>query len=123
MAGVLIVTVLATVALLGVVLYIIREEAARRREIDQVLHDEGMPTLEYSVPTGQDPAVILAALERAGYIATVDPGITHEVVLVACPDGVARERDRVRALIESASITAPEDGVPQRLEVRFRDEG
>lgn len=122
MLGVLIATVVAVVALLGIIVYVLREQASRHARVDRALHDEGTPTLEYLVPTGQDPVVVLAALERAGYAATVDPRHAHQHVLVACPEGVEHQREEVRAVIESASVTAPEDGVPMSVDVRFTDE-
>jgi hypothetical protein len=122
MAGALIVALVAAAALVWIVLYVVRQQAAEREQIDKRLHDENTPTLEYDVPTGQDPAVLLAALERAGYIASTDSRPTHHVVMVLCPDGVERERGNVRSVIESASVTSREDGVPLQVEVRFRDE-
>jgi hypothetical protein len=122
MLGVLIATVLVIVALAGIVLYVIREQVAHREKVDRELHDEQTPTLEYLVPTGQDPVVFLVALERAGYTATVDPHHARQVVLIACPDGVDRQREHVRSVIESASVVTPEGGVPPEPEVRFRDE-
>ena len=117
-----IVILLALVALAAIVLYVVRQEMRQRERVDTKLHDDRVPTLEYDVPAGQDPTVILAALERAGYTATVDPGGPHQLVLVECPAGVDRERARVRSVIESASVTTPEDGVPLQVDVRFRDE-
>jgi len=122
MAGVLIATVLAVGALVWIVVYVVRQESIRRARIDEELHDARMPTLEYEVPTGQDPAVILAALEREGYTATVDPAHVHQLMLIACPFGVDRERARVRAVIEAATVSAMADGVPTQVEVRFCDE-
>lgn len=115
-----IVILVALAALGALLLYVLREQSIERDRIDKQLHDAHTAKLEYSVPTGQDPVVILAALEHAGYTASVDPHHAHQVVLVACPHGVESERTRVRSLIASASVTTPEDGVP--LEVRFRDE-
>jgi hypothetical protein len=117
-----IVMVLAILVLAFVVLYVVREQVKRRERVDKTLEDERTPTLEYVVPTGQDPSVILTALDRAGYTATVDPFGAHQVVSVACPAGLDRERAHVRALIESANVTAPDDGIPLDTPVRFRDE-
>lgn len=103
------------VSLLGlgaVASYLLREQSLARENVEHELHDPHTPTLEYSVPTGQDPAVILAALERAGFTAGVDPHGAHQVVMVKCPDGPEQVRSEVRALI----------GASQGGEVRFRDE-
>jgi hypothetical protein len=114
------VILIAMVALGALVLYVLREQSLDRDRIDRELHDERTPTLEYTVPTGQDPVPILAALERAGYTASVDPHHTHQHLLIGCPEGLEHERDRVRSLIRSATVTAPQDSTP--VEVRFRDE-
>jgi hypothetical protein len=117
-----IVILVALVALGALALYLLKEQSIERERIDKELHDERTPTLEYIVPTGQDPVGIMAALERAGYTASVDPHHTHQHVLIACPGGIDRQRAQVRSLIASAGVTTPEDGVPVRVVVRFRDE-
>jgi hypothetical protein len=122
MAGVLVATLVAVIALVWIMLYALRQHVSRRERIDEELHQDATPTLEYDVPTGQDPTVIVAALDRAGYTATSDPHHSHQLVLVACPAGLDRERAHVRAVIESASVTTPQDGVPLQADVRFRDE-
>lgn len=122
MAGVLVATLLAIVALVWIVVYVVREEASKRQHVDHELNDERVPTLEYAVPTGQDPAAILAALEGEGYTATVDPHPTEQVVLIACPAGLDRQRAQVRSIIASADTTIQEDGGPVGVDVRFRDE-
>jgi hypothetical protein len=107
------VLLVAIVALGALVLYVLRDQSIARERIEHELHDAHTATLEYSVPTGQDPVPILAVLERAGYTAGVDSRGAHQVVLVKCPDGPDRDRTKVRAVIESAHVGA----------VRFRDEG
>lgn len=114
--------VLVLLVLAGAGMYVLRQHVRERQRVDEVLEDDRTPTLEYAVPTGQDPAVLLAALHRADYTATVDPSGGHQVVLVACPAGVEAERERVRSVIESANVTAPDDGVPLDVVVRFLDE-
>ena len=100
------------IAVGSLVLYILRDQSIAREKIGVELHDSRTPTLEYSVPTGQDPVPILAVLERAGYVAGVDSHGAHQVVMVKCPEGPEHERTNVRTLIESAHVGA----------VRFRDE-
>ena len=118
--------VVAAILALGLItLYVLREQKGflrRHEEVDEELHSDRTPTLAYEVPVGQDPAVILAALGRAGYTATSDSTHPRQTVLIACPGGIEGERRRVRAVIESASVTTPDDGVPIRVDVRFRDE-
>lgn len=112
-----IVGLIALVVLGTLLLRALREQSIRRERIEHDLHDVHTPTLEYSVPTGQDPAPVLAALEQAGYTAGIDPHGVHQVVLVRCPDGPDAARAKVRSVIESAHT-----GVPTRTEVRFSDE-
>jgi hypothetical protein len=107
------VLLVSIVALGALVLYVLRDQSIARERIEAELHDTRTPTLEYSVPTGQDPAAILAVLERAGYTAGVDSHGAHQVVMVKCPDGPDGDRTKVRTLIESAHVGA----------VRFADEG
>ena len=100
------------VALGALVLWVLRDQSIEREQVGRQLHDPGTPTLEYEVPTGQDPVDILAALELAGFTASVDPHHTHQHVLVGCPDGVDRQRPLVRSVIGSTGLSA----------VRFVDE-
>jgi hypothetical protein len=98
-----------------------RWTAAHRREAD-ALAAPASSTLDYRVPAGQDPAVVLSALVSEGYDATTDPQDTM-LVHVSCPPGPDRERARVRATIEAAGQTAIDTGVPfEPAEVRFVDE-
>jgi hypothetical protein len=112
-----IVLLLSLVAIGGGVLYLLRDQSLDRERVEAELHDPRTATLEYSVPTGQDPVAILAALERAGFTAGVDPHHAHQVVLVKCPEGREHARGTVRELIGSSLQAAP-----HRVEVHFRDE-
>lgn len=107
-----VVFLVVAIALGALALYVLRDQSIERERIGEELHDAGTPTLEYSVPTGQDPVPILAVLERAGYTAGVDSHGAHQVVMVKCPDGPDRARTNVRTAIESAHVGL----------VRFRDE-
>jgi hypothetical protein len=100
------------VALGGLVLWVLRDQSIEREQIGKHLLDPSTPTLEYAVPTGHDPVDILAALELAGFTASVDSHHTHQHVLVGCPDGVDRQRAVVRSVIGSTGSTV----------VRFVDE-
>ena len=122
MAGVLVAVLLAIAALVWVVVYVVRAETTKRKQVDHELHEERTPTLAYAVPTGQDPAVILAALESEGYTATVDPHHTQQVVLIACPAGLDRDRAQVRSIIASADATTLDDGARVDVDVQFLDE-
>jgi heme/copper-type cytochrome/quinol oxidase subunit 2 len=122
MVGFAILVVLVAGLVLGAVAYVLREHSAKRERVDEELHETRTPTLEYVVPTGLDPAVILAALHREGYTATVDSQAAHQVVLVECPLGLEAQRDAVRAAIESADTSSSDHEVPVPTNVRFRDE-
>lgn len=114
----------AILALALITLYVLRQQTGfwrRHERVDAELHSDRVPTLAYEVPVGQDPAEILAALHQAGYAATSDATSPHQTVLIGCPGGIEGERAQVRSLIESASVTAPDDGA-QPAHVRFRDE-
>jgi hypothetical protein len=122
MLGFVIVLVVAILALALIVLYVVRQQVQHNQHAERIVEDNRTPALQYVVPTGQDPAVILAELERGGYTATVDPSGAAQVVSIACPAGVERERARVRSLISAADVTTPNEGVPVDVDVRFRDE-
>jgi len=112
----------ALVAIVALVMHLLKDESLARERVEHDLHDAGTPTLEYTLPTGEDPVVVVAALERAGYTVGVDSHGAHQVVMVKCPDGVDRSRTKVRAVIESAGRPTPPADVPMRTGVRFSDE-
>jgi hypothetical protein len=112
----------ALVVVAAVVVTFVKNESLTRERIEAELHDPRTPTLEYVVPTGEDPAVVIAALERAGYTAGVDSRGTHQIVLVKCPDGTEPSRTVVRSVIATAGTTTPRREVPAPRDVRFRDE-
>jgi hypothetical protein len=112
----------ALVAIGALVLWILREQSLNRERVEAELHLPDTPTLEYVVPTGEDPVVVLAALERAGYTAGVDSHGAQQVVLIKVPDGVERSRAKVRAVIEYAGAPAPTTDWRTHSDVRFRDE-
>lgn len=118
--------VLAAIIVLGlIVLYVVREQTGffrQRSETRRELESDRTPTLEYDVPTGQDPTVIMAALEQAGFTSTVDPQHAHQRMLIAYTGDREAARTRIRPVIESASVTTPDDGAPVPTVVRFRDE-
>jgi hypothetical protein len=92
--------------------------AARRKD---VVDDPHVETLRYVVPPGQDPAALVAALERAGYTATAEPSPEGHELEVACTEGRDRHRARVRSVIEQAGRDQHDNPV-EVPDVRFRDE-
>jgi hypothetical protein len=117
-----IVGLVALVAVVAWAMSLLKKESLGRERVEADLHAPGTPTLEYVVPTGEDPAIVLAALDRAGYTAGVDSHGPHQLVLVKCPDGVDASRAQVRSVIESAGVTTPKVEVRAHPAVQFRDE-
>ena len=116
--------ILAAVVVVGAILVggLMRSWSARQHEVNEQISGPGETTLEYRVPTGQDPAAVLTALSQDGYVATTDPGDT-QVVHVACPAGADRARAGVRSVIGSVHTTGIDSGAPfDAGRVRFRDE-
>jgi hypothetical protein len=99
--------------------------ALRRWTLDEArtearLHEPGAHTVIYDVPPGQDPAVLLGALSRAGYIAVSDTERGVERVLVDCPH--EQDRDKVRDIIEHVHRTSFEGAEIDVAHVSFEDE-
>jgi hypothetical protein len=89
-----------------------REDRAKRPDVE---------TLRYHVPTGQDPAAVIAALHEEGFEAVEDHDAGFGQVLIPCLDGKDRERARARAVIGQAPLNL--DGDPcDAPPVRFADE-
>jgi hypothetical protein len=85
------------------------------------------PTLRYQVPSGQDPAAVVAALRAAGYDASPDsePGPSSPIVIVGGKQGATPDREAVRATLVEASGTHmnPEESAEvERGPVLFEDE-
>jgi hypothetical protein len=119
--------VLAALIVIGVVVvYVLRNQTGfvqRRVQVDEELESDTTPTLAYDVPTGEDPTVILAALELAGYTATVEPRHPFQRVLIAYVGDRDAARERIRPVIESAGVSTAHDHAPVHTRtVRFTDE-
>jgi hypothetical protein len=113
----LILAVLLVVAVIGT-----RGWMARRLAAADDLARPEAPTLDYVVPAGQDPVVVITALTSEGYAATADPADVH-LIHISCPSGEDRERARARATIEAVHTTAIDSGVAfDPGPVRFVDE-
>jgi hypothetical protein len=95
--------------------------AQHTRRADELARPDSS-TLDYVVPTGQDPVVVLNVLSAQGFEATTDPGDTH-FLHISCPAGPERDRAQVRAIIETADRTSIDSGAPvDPGAVRFVDE-
>lgn len=126
MGAVLVPVILVIIAIVLGVLAMKRFTRAEVRRSDR-LQNADRPTLRYQVPPGQDPAVVITALRRAGYNASPDsePGPSSPVVIVGAPDGGEPDREAVRAtltLANGTNIVPEESGDAERGRVLFEDE-
>jgi hypothetical protein len=79
-------------------------------------------SLRYHVPVGQDPAAVITTLRQAGYEVTRDQAPTRiQDVVIACPEGVDIERERVRSVIARAPIDLGGAPAPAH-QIVFEDE-
>ncbi len=113
----LIVGVLVAVLALALVL--------RRLTLDEVavedrLHEPARHSLSYVVPTGQDPAVLMAALSHHGIAAVSDMSGGTERLLVECRD--EQQRRQVRAIIEDVHSSGIDGSEMSVAHVSFEDE-
>lgn len=113
--------IIVIAALIGLVLALgLRRLVFDLEETDRKLHQPDARIVAYAVPEGQDPAVLTAALEQAGYLAATEEqwGRTH--LLVACPE--EPDRSVIRSVIEGVHTTSF-DGVAVDVgHVHFDDE-
>lgn len=95
--------------------------SSRRGEVDR-LADPSVPTLEYEVPEGQDPAAVVNALKHDGLNAIGELRHGRQLVLIDAAEGPEKVRPRARAAIaERALLNTQGDPSPVH-EVRFLDE-
>jgi len=108
------------------VAFLLSMRSQLRRQESKKAAVAGMPgtqTLIYEVPPGQDPLVVLSALERAGFTAVSDVNSGPPKVVISCPEDRDRVRAEVRTIIEGADTTSIEHGAPvDTRKVRFEDE-
>ena len=80
-------------------------------------------TLDYAVPEGQDPAVVLTALSESGLEASAVNTDGRQLVVIACAPENKGAREQARSAIESIGVSALDAGVPfDNGPVRFEDE-
>ncbi len=118
----MIVAAMLIVAVIAVGLFLawgLRGMVFSERDTENWLHRPGAHTLEYVVPVGQDPSVLVAALGHAGYTAVAELHSGTEVLVVECPEG---ERRQVRSIIEASRTTTVYGGELALGTVRFEDE-
>ena len=80
-------------------------------------------TLDYVVPEGQDPAVVVAALNVNGLDAAPGHEDGRQLVHIACPPDNSATREQAREVIAGIGTTSLDAGVPlDASPVRFVDE-
>jgi hypothetical protein len=111
----------------GVVILVVAWVALRqitRRQQQQhaeLTHDEA--TLLYQLPQHQDPAVVVAALGKEGYAATIEEsqgGPVH--VLIGTNDDASPDRERVRQVLAGTDQLNFEGDTARLPAPRFVDE-
>lgn len=98
-----------------------RSLAAQAQHADH-LSDE-VDTLDYVVPEGQDPAVVVAALSVNGFDAAPGHEGGRQLVHINCGPDNASAREQAREVIAGIGTTSLDAGVPiDNTPVRFADE-
>jgi hypothetical protein len=116
-----VVVLVIVIVVAGVVLFGLLRWSKQRGATAEVLEEPQTETLEYLVPTGQDPVVVTTALEAEGFTTSLDS--TGEVVLIHCPTGREGARPKARAAIAAADASAIEHGQSLQVDrVVFQDE-
>ena len=94
-------------------------DGARASQLREIKRE----TLRYVVPRGQDPAAVVAALQRAGYDAMPDAkGIDPGEILIGGSAGEAPDREAVRRVLADANANMEGQDMPEQPVVRFADE-
>ena len=96
----------------------------RRWELDEVKVETRLRAPEshkvvYVVPEGQDPAVLRAALSRAGFVTIMDQSGGAERLVVECEP---QDRSHVEQIIEHVERTGFEGAEMHVAHVSFEDE-
>ncbi|NUR08168.1 MAG: hypothetical protein HOQ22_12600 [Nocardioidaceae bacterium] len=121
----MIVPVLAALLVVAVVvtlLLALKRNAASQARKEATLESPQNETLVYPLPPGQDAAFVVAALERAGFVAVSEPTGGINGVTVDCPNGAARDRERVREVLQHIGSTGFEGEEMHVTDVVFADE-
>lgn len=121
MSAVLVPLILVVLVLLVGAVYVVR---TTRRGQEREARAKGGETesLRYTVPEGQDPAAVMAALRLEGFEPVPDSATAGRDVLIPCPAGKERERARVRAVLAHAAPLNLEGDPADTSSVRFADE-
>ena len=119
--GLPIVVILAVLAIVACVFWALKQRVAGQADKEESVASPRTETLEYVVPPGQDPAVLVAALSKDGYTAVADSS-AQPMLRIDVPQGRDRERAHVRAIISNVRGTSFEGGSVDTGEARFEDE-
>ncbi|HET8559912.1 MAG TPA: hypothetical protein VFL69_05295 [Marmoricola sp.] len=125
-AGLIVIVALVVAAIIIVVVTLLSggRFLGRQGRVQEEAKTSSVDMLRYRVPEGQDPAVVLAALQKEGFEAIPDlqgSGSTQDV-LIPCEGGVDRHRAHVRSVIQSTDRINIEGDRTQIPRVRFADE-
>ena len=107
---------------LGAVYLMLRRRTDVVASREATLEQPQTDTLVYTLPPGQDPAVVVAALERDGFTALSPVTGGRPQVLIECPQGRERSREPVRRALEAVTTTGFEGQPMDANGVRFDDE-
>lgn len=124
--GAFLVPVIALFIVLVIVLVAVKRFTRNEIEHGDRLQAADRATLRYEVPPGQDPALVLAGLRRAGYDASAEsePGPSSPIVIIGAAGG-APDREAVRQTLRDLDGTTvnPDESAPVAAShVRFVDE-
>jgi hypothetical protein len=110
------------VVIAAIVILAARSRVRHESDKQVTLQQPEIDTLEYRVPEGQDPALLVSALQKEGYSAVGDTIAGMPRVVIDCPTGRDRERPRVRSVVKSANSTGFEGAEMEIDDVVFEDE-
>lgn len=119
--GAVLAPLLIVVVLLVIGVYALASINRRQMTREDRAKRPGAETLRYRVPEGHDPVAVIAALQHEGFEAVEDHDAGFQVVLIPCPGGVGRDRERVRAAIGRAPVDL-DAGASEPQPVLFADE-
>jgi hypothetical protein len=124
--GAVFVPVIMLLVVIALAAIAIKRFGRREMQHSDRLQNADRPTLRYEVPPGQDPAVVLGGLRRAGYDASADsePGPSSPIVIIGATGGEP-DREAVRrtlADLDGTNVVPEESAQVERSRVRFVDE-
>jgi len=118
------VTIIVIVIVLLVAAFVVTSRVGKANQRHQRSVEADPRALRYQPPPGQDPAVVVAALRRAGFTTTLDEisGGTP-ALLVTRPDSRGPDREEVRRVIaENDQVNFEGDRADVAARPRFEDE-